>query len=251
VTADVIDPAARDILAIAGGARPAFPEIPQWVPPIVASFARDMRVTDPHHRQILVRLATDPRMRNVWLQLVKRDRKTGRFCQPALIPSPELVGAAAERQNWAMTLLFSLAFGYAVSPPSVTLRRELENLRAQKQELARKLREQAEEQYEIEHAFGVEDDGSRAEKLDAAAEALEKMAEDAGSGCIVVERDRGLGEPHALAVRIAERCQWLFGSPLYTVTATFTSVALDAQVSDRQVREWWSSSRISGCADKG
>jgi hypothetical protein len=247
MTADVLDLSARDAPeAFAGG--PAFPaQIPEWVPPVITNFVRKTlvsQVTDPDQGQILIRLVTDPRMRNVWSQLVRTNRKTGGFYRPALSPGPEQVAEAAERQDWAMTLLFSVAYSLAVCHPCVMLRRKVESLRAQQQELARKLRQEAEGQYVIEQ--WENDRPSRGEKLDAAADAFDEIAAEAGSRGIVAERDRGLGEAHALAVAIAQTCGWLFGSPLYTVTATITSVAIDREVSRSQVRGWRSSSCISG-----
>ena len=47
---------------------------------------------------------------------------------------------------------------------------------------------------------------------------------------------------------IAGACCWLFGQPLYQITATLASVALDYPVTARKVREW---GPILSSADKG
>jgi hypothetical protein len=175
MTADVID-------------RPGavLPEIPTWVPVAVAE-SRDLLAPTPQgplracppplvnpSRTILIRLLTDRRMRSVWAELTRKDRRTGRFLHPSRL----------ERFAEASELV-------------------------------------------------------RAKKFEDAAEALDEMATEAeGRYFAVVERDRGSLEARGLALWISDSCEMLFGSPLPSVTATMTSVALDCEVSAQQVRDW-------------
>jgi hypothetical protein len=41
-----------------------------------------------------------------------------------------------------------------------------------------------------------------------------------------------------LALAITRECRWLFGSPLYGVTAIIMSVILDRKIAPRAVRQW-------------
>jgi hypothetical protein len=219
--------------------RPFPAEMPKWVPRRIADFARKMladELADPDCGPILIRLLTDLRMRTVWSQLARRNRKTGRFLWPAACLTPG--ETAEERQEFAMVILFSMICGVAPYHPSATLRRDLESARAQQQALARQLREEAEEQEAIEQ--WENDRPSRADKLHAAADALDEIAAEAGTREIaIVERDRGNLDAHGLAISIARKCCWLFGAPLFSVTATLTSVALDCKIPRERVSDWW------------
>jgi hypothetical protein len=60
-------------------------DFPDWVPPAVrgvAIYFADQHLTSPHKLAILRRLTLDPRMKNVWAELTRRDRKTGEFFHP-------------------------------------------------------------------------------------------------------------------------------------------------------------------------
>jgi hypothetical protein len=56
-----------------------------WLPPKVAHRARKIEITaySAEQHAILARLATDTRMRSVWRELTRRDRKTHAFFHPA------------------------------------------------------------------------------------------------------------------------------------------------------------------------
>jgi hypothetical protein len=211
-------------------------EIPGWVPVAVASYARTVLaedLADPNRGPILRRLLLDPRMRTVWSELMRKRRRDGRFLRPAQIPA--ISPAAA--QDSAMLLFFILAHQYAMHNERPLLQREVDAIRAERVELARKLREQAEVLSFEEEALSLRR-RLRSEKLDAAADILEELAAKTGEGNVVVERERGDLDAHGLAVTIANTCRWLFGSSLFTVSATITSVALGAEVTPRRAREW-------------
>jgi hypothetical protein len=224
--------------------RQCLPEIPAWVPTAVADCARSLRpqkilikkrlltvppLTDPS-RTILTRLLTDPRMRSVWAELTRKERRTGRFLHPSRL---ERFAEASERQDRAMgALIFSVLWPYGHGwRPTARLRRDVDKDRAEAREMARKLRELAAREGAVERPYTL----VRAKKLEDAAEALDDIARDRFD---VVDRDRGSLEARGLAKWIAGRCEMLFGSPLPSVIATMTSVALDCEVSAQQVRDW-------------
>jgi hypothetical protein len=217
--------------------------IPSWVPMAVAAVAPAMMETaEPNHRPRVMRLATDPRMRRVWSHLT--NRHDGQFVQPAKISADlataisDLVPATASTQHSALIFLFMIASIHAQSPTKdVLLRREVDEIRRERQELAGKLREEGELQHFNEKVL---DDRSsrRAEMLDAAADVLDELAAKTGSGDIVVKRDRRTGEARALEVKIAKTCSYVFGSPLYNITATMTAVVLNCEVPKERVRGW-------------
>src|SRR5262245_31068637 len=95
MTADVID-----------RPRAVLPEIPAWVPTAVADCAiLTLALTDPS-RTILTRLLTDPRMRSVWAELTRKERRTGRFLHPSRLE--ERFAEASERQERAIGALILL-----------------------------------------------------------------------------------------------------------------------------------------------
>jgi hypothetical protein len=226
--------------------------IPNWVPMAVAAVVPAMMETaEPNHRPRVMRLATDPRMRRVWSHLT--NRHDGQFVQPAKI-SADLVtaisslvpAAASNPQHSALIFLFMMTSINAQSPTSDVLpQREVDEIRREGQELAGKLREEAELQYFNEKVLG-DRSSRRAEKLDAAADVLDELAAKTGTGDIVVKRDRRNGEAHALAVKIAETCSYVFGSPLYNITATMTSVALNCEIPKERARGWLKSGTRPG-----
>ena len=230
MTADVID-------------RPGavLPEIPTWVPPSVAVLAREPSLPpfpNDQSRTLLTRLLTDPRMRSVWKELTRKDRRTGRFLHPArLVDLLSGITEASERQDRAMQLLVPLALGPFMTgvQPAARLRRDVDKDRAEAREMARRLREWAAREGAVAgYRWRV-----RAKKLKKAAEAFDEIVTEVEARCIaVVDRDRGRLEARGLAMLIAENCERLFGSVLPAVTATMTSVALDCEVSAQQVRDW-------------
>jgi hypothetical protein len=65
--------------------------------------------------------------------------------------------------------------------------------------------------------------------------AAETYAADMRLAC---ERDRTDGDTRWFAVIIANQCRELFGSPLYGITATVTSVAFGRKIEQHTVRKW-------------
>src|SRR5262249_19227517 len=180
VTADVIDrPAA------------ALPAIPTWVPRAIADFGQKVLANtdrDPDSVQILTRLLVDARMEVVWKALTRK-RRDGRFYHPASLDHIE----ASARQDFAIEGLFRwtclpFMLGLGNLRLSAVLRRDIDRLRKEDEELARKLRNKA----AIEAIWGT-DKGRRAKMFEAAAEALD----EGYFADIVVDRDRGSGNREA------------------------------------------------------
>jgi hypothetical protein len=59
--------------------------LPDWLPPAVARQARliEARCSSAEHQAILLRLATNTRMKDVWKELSRRNRSGGGFLHPA------------------------------------------------------------------------------------------------------------------------------------------------------------------------
>jgi hypothetical protein len=214
------------------------PVIPAWVPGSVAGWMRQQLADDQQwgvDRDIVLRLATDPRMRSVWSELLRPSRRPeGGFLHPAKV---DWAPTAVERQDMALVLLLGQV--YAGVGSRAALRSDVEQHRAELRELADKLRREAED-------LGAEEDFAsvplaewRSPKLNAAADVLEARAAHIDDRyCLIVERDRGQLEARPAATWISNSCVMLFGSPLHGVTAILTSVALDCEVPEERVRGW-------------
>jgi hypothetical protein len=197
-------------------------------------------------RPILQRLLTDPRMEKVWRYLGRRSRREiGGFASPAKFPpadmAPDLFDTAEMRQNYAMNLLFDMTFSAATWGPRPVLQSEVDRIRQEDLSIARQLNDRADLLDFEEHALGEEHTKSQA--LYEAAKVLEDLAAQRQTGWTVVQRNHGDLGAHGAALIIAEWCCMLFGSPLYGVTATLTSVALGCNVTDERVRNWFAAAK--------
>jgi hypothetical protein len=192
-----------------------------------------------------MRLLTDPRMKAIWAQFIRRRRLTGQYLYPARVFLKHH-GEASRRQDFALLMLFGLVVELGECPPRTMLRREFNAKQKERKAIACKLWAEADTLADEEEIGGSAPGGAKA--LRAAADMLFRMSLEPPAGKVIVERDRGERDVQAVAMTIAGACTWLFGSPLYAVTATLTSVALDRPVTARKVREW---GPASSSADKG
>jgi len=236
----------------AGGKEQPFPaEMPAWVPAVIAREARhlatDFRIPD-EGRAATVRLTVDPRMLEVWSHLTRRRRADGRFLQPTRF-NLSWTADPAKRQDFAILMLFEMVNSFAAYRPRVLLQRDLHKIQEEREAMARRLWAEAETLGYLEEIGELP--LGRAKILGEAGAVLWHMTTEAPLGDTVVERDRGEREAHAMAVAVARACCWLFGTPLYSLTATMTAVALDRDVSRGQVRQWWASRPSEWGADKG
>jgi hypothetical protein len=210
--------------------------IPEWVPASVARINRNSRHGLP--------LLQDPRMRNVWGPLSRR--RNGGFLYPASMSTPG--ESAEERQDNAMAALFRYTLFAMMLPKTVVTRRQAELKRDRLLAKARELQADAEAwlidaptsgPFEL---FSDEDAPNPCwQRLMAASKAYEEMARKIyeADTQLPLERDRGGdGDVRWFALAIANQCQLLFGSPMYGISATITSVALGREVTARTVRDW-------------
>ena len=214
------------------------------MPGIIAKHAREM-INDP----LLERLTTDPRMKAVWAHLTRRERKTGLLAQPVRWRSFATITNPAKLQDIAMSMLFGWVLDVVACRPRAVLRREVEDARRERAALSLKLWAEAERLEYLEESG--ESPLGHARVLTQAGDIMQRMSwEQDSPGVIVVERDRGKLDARGTAIAIAEACFYLFGAPLYKLSAIMTAVGMGSEVTPREVREWWAERPIARSADK-
>jgi hypothetical protein len=194
-------------------------------------------------------------MDKVWRALSKQNAG-GSFLLPASVSVP---GASAEeRQIGAMSALLDAALDAMILSEAVITRRQAEEKRNRFLAKAEELRADADEWnrkapaackglwHEERH-----DDYDR--RLLAASDAYEEMAFDWYEADIrwAVERARADGRAKWYAHIIADKCRALFGSAMYGITATITSVALSQGIGESTVQQWCSLGRKSRPKSRG
>jgi hypothetical protein len=213
--------------------------VPPGVPNPVSKAARVLysdaiERNDMERIAVLQRLVTDPRMRPVWAQLVKRKRTGDRpFLYPAQ-PDWDIPDNVEERQSRAIGSLVYLAVNLAMDRPSVMTGKQVETAR----------RKALDEAAVLRAAAGLlHTPASIQANVDAARDRETKASLLAEIGLtpttrMVVERDTGDAQARCFAILFAGQCRRLFGTPLYGVTAAIASVALGRTLTTRTVREW-------------
>jgi hypothetical protein len=236
--------------------------VPPWVPEPVAQAAHDIYAYwDVVNRRrmiaCLVRLVSDERMRRVWYELARRHRG-GTFMHPAAT-APWSLTVSAEVEVWpssskpdecqdvAMANLLRASLVSAIQPWTTMTRQQAENDRRRYLAMAQQLRTDASHlQLWIGPPIRPREDRDRHRLLASAARAYETAAAQIGyklesnsSGFPIIRKrgHRGSAEQW-LAHAITGECRWMFGSPLYGVTAIVMSVILDREITPRAVRQW-------------
>jgi hypothetical protein len=206
--------------------------IPDWVPAMIAKEVRRGRWPEC---PVLVSLVSDPRMKGVWAELTRKKRRTGEYLHRS---RATLNGRTdpAFCQSWALVLLFGLVDTLGADPPKTMLRREWEARQIERDAMAGKLFNEAVELFYFEQ-LGESEPGQYKILTDCA-HILWRLSSQPPIGEIVIERDRGERDVQAVAVTIARACSGLFGSPLHSVTAILTAVALNCEVTPNKVRNW-------------
>lgn len=123
------------------------PMFPVWLPDacvvIAVSIAESCR--SEKEREILSRLASDPKMERVWRELTKSDRASGRFYHPAKSrPDKPPLPTQDEIQAQALSELFNAAFCSARDGISTSTLDQAMDRRRQMTDRAATLRECAE-----------------------------------------------------------------------------------------------------------
>jgi hypothetical protein len=237
--------------------------IPPWVPEPVAGAAREIHPVAGRRGVIacLVRLVRDERMQRVWYQLARR-RRDGTFMHPAamapawsaqpeateVVPNPS---EPDECQDVAMANLLRASLAYAIQSGTTLTRQQAEDDCRRYLAMARQLRTDASRlQLWIDPQITSDSDrrrllasaasAARVYELVAARIANKLESSDPTSPYLPIIRKRSHRDAadQWLALAITGECRWLFGSPLYGVTAIIMSVILDREIAPRAVRQW-------------
>jgi hypothetical protein len=262
--ADVLPPASRKL------------QVPSWVPePIAqsvrakyaadldAAYAAALRETE-HHRVLpdehlaeLVRqdevreafadwvrddladiseryspLICDRRMEGVWRELSRQ--RNGAFLHPARTLS---AANTKERQEMALVELFETALLCQETRRGVTMTaRQVEEQRGRYLAKAQELESDA---IAIMAAPGARKQTERYLRLQDAADVYKEYAAERywANSLMSLER-RHDGRARWVVLTISQKFRALFGSPMYGLTATITSVVLGRKVAPRTVRQW-------------
>jgi len=178
-------------------------------------------------------LVSDPRMRGVWHELSRR--RNGGFLHPARAPST---------QEAAMVELFELALACRKQHWTATTRGEVERQRRRFLARAEELEDDAMTMLAQslpsrgKDILTFEQRSELWQKLEHAADACKEYARalDA-TKCFILEREHD-SRARQLALVISDQFRTLFGSPMYGLTATITSVVLGRLINSRQTEQW-------------
>jgi hypothetical protein len=198
--------------------------IPLWVPDAVgiaarALYADAIKRGDGQYVEVLKRLVTDPRMRKVWAELLKRTRNSkSTFLH--LAKQTWDFDDEADRQNTALSSLLYLAVNLVMSDPTVMTRAQVE----------------AERHRCLDDQMAAHHRGDVSAARNHEAKATSWAA--AAATRLVVERDSGDAQGRCFAILFADQCRHLFGSPLYGMTAVVASVAIGRRFTQRRIRGW-------------
>jgi hypothetical protein len=169
---------------------------------------------DPVEATTRKRLMSDQRIKPAYKALTARRKRDGRYKLPAQ--------SFGGQQEWAVQHIVGTALTLARIKPQVTIKREIDAVREKRNELARKVRDEAEK--------AEASDDYVASYLHAAAGMIEHAAE-------------ATQETRAFAMRMAWQFAHLFESPYCGLVARFTAVTLnleiDLEVLRTRVRDWW------------
>jgi hypothetical protein len=102
--------------------------LPDWTPETVRGTIREIEQTKltPELRMTLGRMALDPRMQTVWGELLKRDRPSGQFKYPALLPESPYLTSIDAVQFAALGETFRFVFSAARKKVPVSKPNEVE-----------------------------------------------------------------------------------------------------------------------------
>jgi hypothetical protein len=185
-------------------------------------------------------LVCDHRMRGVWRELSRQ--RNGAFLHPAHTLS---AANAKERQEMALVELFETALACQQTRHGATMTaRQVEEQRRRYLAKARELQSDAVTMIAAPRRFLGGGGGTRKQDeryrrlLDAADVYKEYAAERYWADSLMSLERRHDGRARWVALTIGEKFRALFGSPMYGLTATITSVVLGRKVAPRTVRQW-------------
>jgi hypothetical protein len=190
-------------------------QIPEWVPDYIAAKALELRQATGSAiaAELIERLTTDPRMRRVWAELAKQDRKAK---GPRYKVTARFASRGVDQRAAAIGLL---EFAFSLGRLTLMLPSADKPARPYKA-LAQKYRDDAERLGDDPGAQGV------------------------AAGLLILARhcDSIRASVHnpseAIASEIAHWLETVYGSPMYKTTAVVTSVITGQEISERKVRTW-------------
>jgi hypothetical protein len=175
--------------------------------------------------ELLCRLASDERMKNVWRELYRRTRGGKQFLNPAKGIQD------AQNQDMAAREFFSRAFSYAAWPASLLKYNELKSKRKSHITIAARLREDA-------HKLSSLGSDELASDVEAIAVACEDRASAIWPSFLPpIARSRGDQVLRGYILRMTFVCQRLFDKELHGTVATTAEVAFSKELSGNQVRD--------------
>jgi hypothetical protein len=222
-------------------------ELPEWTPepvkPILEGLHQHPRTFGPR-RAVLERLLTDPRMRVVYDEFLRRDRKTGNFFNSARSSSEGR--SAEEAQLAAIREILQLVLSAAGDKIAVSKIEEIEAAKLRWQDDAKRLRLLG---HDIELAaelgmLGIDDPESRSQasqdiqlvrRLATWLEHLTSTMRQPDDP-LIVERHRGDPIVRGVQIMISVKLKETFGERFDGIAAILTSVALGAETSPRVSR---------------
>jgi hypothetical protein len=175
--------------------------------------------------ELLCRLASDERMKNVWRELNRQTRGGKQFLNPAKgIQDPQ-------NQDMAAREFFSRAFGHAAWPAPLLMYNDFKSKRKSHITIAARLREDA-------HKLSSLGSDELASELEAIAVTCEERASAIWPVSLPpVARSRGDQVLRGYILRMTFVCQRLFDKGLHGTVATTAGVAFSKEISGNQVRD--------------
>lgn len=227
------------------------PSLPAWLPTAVADEARRILeyTEDP---ALVIRLATDNRMKRVWAALSKLKFVRPELDEEVLGMRGALLDDQLTDQEAALTMFFWCAYAFARRPIALVTISELDTLLASCEDTAKQLRNSAatlralpcklsgSEGFEVKdveqwvaesHAKQIEE---AAEFCDGAVEKIIRLKGFEGLDPRVVDRPGQYRAARSYVRHLAAQ----ISKPLYGTLAAIASVALDHPITKEQVIEW-------------
>jgi hypothetical protein len=225
-------------------------DLPEWLatwPPIIAAVRKIETMPDyPGHTDILRRLATDLRMKDVWAELSNRDRKTGAYIHPAAVQDGSPHKTPDEAHAHALGVTLFQAFLSTVDKraagklePVIQARQRLlseaEMLRGLADELRRSV---AAAPAYILAKQSLDQEKSDVDALLRVAVWRENLAAEmrGSDDPLTIHHDRGDPLVRGVATDMASLFAWIFGNHLYGLAAKIAGVATGGTITASAVR---------------
>jgi hypothetical protein len=226
----------------------ASPIFPEWLPPAVAHEAERILSLETADAALVQRLATDPRMKSVWRELLGAPFERPQLEESTLNLRPPL-GEELTDNEAALVLFFWYAYFFARFPIALATISELDALLASCDNTAKQLRDAARtlrelpsklarceilqigdlsEQFANIYAKQVEEAAQFFDE--AATEIIKQKAVDP----LVVDRPGHHRVARSYVLNLADQVS----KPFYGTLATIASVALNCSVTKQQVIDW-------------